>query len=75
MTITHTETIEESEEPPMKDAKIIVLMEDLEQLQAKGLENAAQQLNLTKSIGTALKDAQDFRQKGVEQKNDVGGEG
>ena len=59
----------------MKDAKIIVLMEDLEQLQAKGLENAAEQLDLTKSIGAALKDAHDVRQKAVEQKNDMGGEG
>lgn len=75
MPIVHEKTPAESVAPPMKDAKILLLMDELGALQQKGLENAQAQHDLTAQILAGLKEAHDVRQKSVETKTDVGGEG
>jgi hypothetical protein len=75
MSIIHTELPAETIAPPMKDAEIIVLIEDLRQMQEKANDLATQQLELTKQIELALKKARELHQKTQADKNDVGGEG
>ncbi len=74
MSILQAEAPAETAEPPMKDAEIIVLMEDLRAMQEKALELANQQLDLTKQLEAALKKARELHQKAVVARNDVGGE-
>jgi hypothetical protein len=74
MSIVHAETPAEAVDLPMKDAAIIVLIEDLRQMQEKANDLAVQQLELTKHIETALKKACELHQKTVAGQNDVGGE-
>jgi hypothetical protein len=74
MSIIHAETPAETVVPPMKDAAIIVLIDELRQMQEKAHELAARQIELTRQIETALQDAGEARQKTVADRNDVGGE-
>ncbi len=74
MSIIHAETPTETVVPPMKDAEIIVLIEDLRQMQEKANELATQQLDLTKQIETAFKKARELHQKTLTDQKDAGGE-
>jgi uncharacterized protein YlxW (UPF0749 family) len=76
MSIIHAEPLTETvaPAPPMKDAEIIVLIEDLRSMQEKANELAAQQLELTKQIETALKKVRELHQKSQTDQKDVGGE-
>ena len=74
MSIIHAETPTATVVPPMKDAEIIVLIEDLRQMQEKANELATQQLDLTKQIETALKKARERHQKTLTDQKDAGGE-
>lgn len=73
-TIIEVETPPESAAPPLKEAEIIVLMEDLRAMQEKAIELAAQQLELTKQLEVALKKARELHQQAKVERNDVGGE-
>jgi len=75
MPIIHAETPAETDAPPMKEAAIIVLIEDLRQMQEKANALAEQHLELTKHIETALKLARELHEKTLANQNEVGGEG
>jgi uncharacterized protein YlxW (UPF0749 family) len=74
MSIIHAELPAGPVVPPVTDAEIIVLIEDLRQMQEKANDLATQQLELTKQIETALKKARELQQKTLAAQNDVGGE-
>lgn len=74
MSILQAETPAETVVPPMKEAAIIVLIENLRQMQEKANELAAQQLDLTKQIEMELRKAHGLHEKTLAEQNDVGGE-
>ena len=74
MSIIHAEMPAGTVVPPITDAEIIVLIEDLRQMQEKANELAVRQLELTKQLETALRKARERHQKKVTDRNDVGGE-
>ena len=59
---------------PLKDAEIVVLMEDLRAMQEKVIESAAKQLDLIKELETALKKARERHLQAKIERVDVGGE-
>ena len=74
MSIIHAELPAETVAPPMKETAIIVLIEDLRQMQETANALAAQQLELTKHIETALKRVRELHEKTAADQKDVGGE-
>lgn len=74
MSIIHAELPAGPVVPPATDAKIIVLIEDLRQMQENANELAMRQLQLTKQLETALKKARELHEKTIADRNDVGGE-
>jgi len=68
------ETTSAPVEPPLTESVFIVLIEDLVQLQEQAKELAAQQLELTKRLETALKKARELHKNTLIERNDIGGE-
>jgi hypothetical protein len=74
MSIIHAEIPAETVIPPVTDAQIIVMIEDLREMQEKANELAVQQLERTKQLETALKKARELHQKTLSDRIEVGGE-
>jgi len=62
-------------ERPMKDAEIIDLIEHLRQMQEKANGLALHQLELTKQLEAAFKNARALHRIILADQNDLGGEG
>jgi hypothetical protein len=74
MSIIHTELPAETVPPPVTDAQIIVMIEDLREMQEKAIELAAQQLELTKQLESALTKARELHTKTLSDRIETGGE-
>jgi hypothetical protein len=74
MSIIHAELPSETVIPPVTDAQIIVMIEDLREMQEKAHELAAQQLELTKQLESAIKKARELHTKTLSDRIEVGGE-